>query len=523
MLALKGLVTPSILLRLSRLSVSKGRYQIRCFASGEDDPFGVNYKDGEGNIGPSEELPPKFVRDMTTGKLTDVVEQTLTDKQLKLLEMDEIESQKKLLDDLVGNWVQSEKDQIGDSVKQAEFAKRVRDEKMALNVFGRAPEATSLQGKLENGDNALKDDLSSDLSPKEFKSLQKFMSRENNYELRERDSDVPVTSSPYRESTYQNPDPDLDLKWSTSGSQREMESGRVDDPFADLMPHDLRPARLVNRKKAKQIPTELIHQNNIALLRRYVTPGGQIMNRVQSRLGAKDQRKISNMIKRARSMGLIPTIGQWKAENHGSIYDADIFLNRKWETELEARGLLPPKMKEADWASMKEIADFKYQKEAKIVAGPNENPWEAEPWCNLADGVYVMMKAKGIKRTQLNHVYIVCGTAHMKLCGNGKVVSVDTAGVIAEGTFELHHDGAVSLSWKKAVIWKDDQWERSTIAGLVMSFKFSDQAVVKSIHNYRKVIGVGKKDPIDAMKANDFSENAIDWSTNELRKNLTLE
>ena len=503
--------------------MSNGRYPIRYFASGEDDPFGVNYKDGEGNIGPSEELPPKFVRDMTTGKLTDVVEQTLTDKQLKFLEMDEIDSQKKMLDDLVGSWVQSEKDQTGDSVKQAEFAKRVRDEKMALNVFGRSPEATSLKGKLENGDDALKDDLSSDLSPKEFKSLQKFMSRENNYELRDRDDDVPVTSSPYRESTYQNPDPDLDLRWSTSGSQREMESGKADDPFADLMPHDLRPTRLVNRKKAKQIPTELMHHNNVALLRRYVTPGGQIMNRVQSRLGAKDQRKIANLIKQARSMGLIPTIGQWKVENHGSIYDEDIFLNRKWETEIETRGLLPPKMKEADWDSMKENAFFKYQKEAKKIAGLNENPWEAEPWCNLADDVYVMMKAKGIKRTQLNHVYIVCGIAHMKLCGNGNVVLVDTAGVIAEGTFELFNGGVVSLSWKKAVVWKDDQWERLTTAGLVTSFKFSDQDVSKSIHNYRKVIGVGKKDPLDVMRANNFSENSIDWSTNELRKNLTLE
>ncbi|OEU10576.1 hypothetical protein FRACYDRAFT_145650, partial [Fragilariopsis cylindrus CCMP1102] len=49
-----------------------------------------------------------------------------------------------------------------------------------------------------------------------------------------------------------------------------------------------------------------LHHNNLALLRRYITPSGQIMNRVQSRLGAKDQRKISKLIKRARHLGLIP-------------------------------------------------------------------------------------------------------------------------------------------------------------------------------------------------------------------------
>ena len=521
MLASKRLLTPSALFRLSTLSSSKNTPRlavIRCFSGSEDDPFGVNYKDGEGNIGPSEELPPKLVRDRMTGKLTGVVEQTLTDQQKKLLEMDEIDSQKKMMDDLVESWVQSESDKIGDPIKQAQFASRIREETMALNVFGRSPEATSLQGKLDTGDDALYSDLSSDLSPKEFKSLQKYMSREKDYELKRNHDDVPVKMSPYRESTYANPDPDLDLRWLSSGSHSEMDGGKVEDPFADLMPHDLNPARLVNREKAKQIPTELVHHNNIVLLRRYLTPGGQIMNRVQSRLGAKDQRKMSKLIKRARSLGLIPYMGQWKVENHGSIYDSDIFLKRKWEEELEDRGLVPPKIKEADWEAMRESATLKYQKEAKRHVGLDENPWEADPWCLLADDIYLVMKTKGIRLTKNNDVYLTFGISQMKLSGSGDVVFVDKTGVIAEGRFELSQSGAVSLSWNKAVKWKDDHWESVTTADLVTGFKFTDQSVAKSTLSYGDILGKRKVSPIDAMKANEFSAHAIEWSANELRK-----
>jgi ribosomal protein S18 len=524
MLASRRLWAPSALLRLSALSISNKQIcPVRCFSGKDDDPFGVNYNDGEGNIGPSDDLPPKFVRDTATGKLTGVVEQTLSEKQRKLLEMDDMDSQKKMLDDLVEAWVHSEKDKIGDPVKQAEFASRVREERMALNVFGRSPEATSLQGKLDNGDDAFDSDLSSDLSPREFNSLQKYMAREKGYELQRGHDDVPITVSPYRETGYANPDPDLDLKWLTSGAQRELEGGKADDPFADLMPHDLNPARLVNRKKAKLLPTELIHHNNIVLLRRYTTPGGQIMNRVQSRLGAKDQRKISKLVKRARAMGLIPHIGQWKVENHGSIYDEDIFIKRPWEEELENRGLLPPKVKDADWESMKKEAKFKYQREAKKFVGPKDNPWEEEPWCTLSNDVYRTMKAKGMRLTKQNNVYAVCGNSHFKLGGNGKVAMIDTTGVIADGTFEVTKDGVVSFVWDKAIKWDDDQWSNYSTAGLVSGFKFGDEAVTKSTHHHSKVIGKEKVHPLDVLKAKEFSDYVIEWGKNDLRKRTDVE
>ena len=81
------------------------------------------------------------------------------------------------------------------------------------------------------------------------------------------------------------------------------------------------------------------------------------MNRVQSRLGAKDQRKIAKLVKRARHLGLIPHLGQWKLEDHGYLYErgvADVVskkskeeggdnetTKKEWEVELEQRGLWP--------------------------------------------------------------------------------------------------------------------------------------------------------------------------------------
>ncbi|KAL7536346.1 hypothetical protein ACHAXR_007103 [Thalassiosira sp. AJA248-18] len=76
------------------------------------------------------------------------------------------------------------------------------------------------------------------------------------------------------------------------------------------------------------------------------------MNRVQSRLGAKEQRKIAKLVKRARHLGLIPHLGQWKFEDHGNLHEENLASaspssknvvegKRDWEVELEQRGLWP--------------------------------------------------------------------------------------------------------------------------------------------------------------------------------------
>jgi small subunit ribosomal protein S18 len=123
----------------------------------------------------------------------------------------------------------------------------------------------------------------------------------------------------------------------------DVDAEDLEDPFANLMPSDLNPAKKVNRRRAKPIPKELLHHNNLSLLRRYVTPGGQIMNRIQSRLGAKDQRKVAKLVKRARHLGLIPVLGQWKFEDRGSVKDPSIYEDKEWELKLIERGLIERK------------------------------------------------------------------------------------------------------------------------------------------------------------------------------------
>jgi ribosomal protein S18 len=104
------------------------------------------------------------------------------------------------------------------------------------------------------------------------------------------------------------------------------------------------PSNLVNRRQAKRIPKELIHHQNLYLLRTFLDPVTALIRpRVQTRLGARDQRKIAKMVKRARALGLIPNVGQFKVERTGWIHDPDIDLKRPWEVELEKAGLkLPP-------------------------------------------------------------------------------------------------------------------------------------------------------------------------------------
>jgi small subunit ribosomal protein S18 len=154
------------------------------------------------------------------------------------------------------------------------------------------------------------------------------------------------TKTPSSATTNENPD--LDLEWMTASAQRTMADTDLDeedleDPFANLMPSDLNPAKKVNRRNAKPIPKQLLHHNNLSLLRRYVTPGGQIMNRIQSRLGAKDQRKVAKLVKRARHLGLIPVLGQWKFEDKGNVKDPSLWEYKDWEKRLVERGLVERK------------------------------------------------------------------------------------------------------------------------------------------------------------------------------------
>ena len=135
---------------------------------------------------------------------------------------------------------------------------------------------------------------------------------------------------------------ELANKWTTTLAQRQMESDIVDEenPYSDLSPGDLTMSRFVSRKKARPIPKELLHHNNVPLLKTFLTPTAQIKHRSQTRLGAKDQRKIAKLIKRSRHLGLMPYYGQFTTEQHGWIHDESLDEEREWEKDLKARGLV---------------------------------------------------------------------------------------------------------------------------------------------------------------------------------------
>jgi ribosomal protein S18 len=307
----------------------------------DDDPFGVDFEDGEdhGKLGPS--IPPRYKRDSMTGKFTGEKETELTDREKKLLKMDTVEEQEYLLEKLMYDWDVSDDDEGRGNVKLSKLAQRVREDNAALNVLGRSVEAQSTKGKLEDGEDAYADPsgFSKPLSPSEFEVFKKYMSDEHKVDIDE--DDIPVESVSKEDSALHGyaDDEYLNAKWMSSSAVRFMDDTKDDDPFSELLPSDLTPTRLVNRKNAKKIPRPLLHHNNLALLRRYITPTGQIMNRVQSRLGAKDQRKVGKLIKRARAMGLLPMAGQFAIESHGNIHEHDINEDREWEKELAVRGL----------------------------------------------------------------------------------------------------------------------------------------------------------------------------------------
>ena len=319
----------------------------------DDDPFGVHFEDGNdlGNLGPKS--PPRYKRDSVTGKFTGEEEEELTESERKLLNMDALQEQEYLLDKVLNEWdmdatAEGDESAFPESVKLQHLAKRIREDNAGLTTLGRSVESQAFRGKLEHGEDAYLDEtgFSKPLSPREFKVFSKHMKDDRDIHVSEDDLPVePTNNSEDVLGGYADTE-DLNAQWMSSSAMRFMDDTKDDDPFSDLLPSDLSPTLLVNRRKAKPIPKALLHHNNLALLRRYITPSGQIMNRVQSRLGAKDQRKVAKLIKRARHLGLIPMSGQFVVEAHGSVHEQDINESKEWEEELTRRGLVVTKKKQ---------------------------------------------------------------------------------------------------------------------------------------------------------------------------------
>jgi len=342
----------------------------------EEDPFGVHYEDGEsaGNIGPKDGLPPKYIPDSATGKFTGKVQKEISAMDAALLHLSPL-AKEHIFSKRVTQALDRDVDDLTSS-RVAQIASRIREQDMALNTFGRkVADVTAAQENQTRTDAHVDESgFTTPLSDAEMQSLGHFVQKNASKDeraaaqrlLEEADDLIPIARksstkvampSPTDDPNDQNPD--LGLEWMTAPAQRSM-AGVDDieyDPFADLSPSDFNPAKLVNRKKAKPIPKEALHHNNLSLLRRYITPGGQIMNRVQSRLGAKDQRKISKLIKRARHLGFIPHLGQWNFEDTGNTREKNILVDADWEKRLAERGLV--ERKSSIWKKAHEVSDSK--------------------------------------------------------------------------------------------------------------------------------------------------------------------
>lgn len=339
----------------------------------EEDPFGVHYQDGEsaGNIGPKDSLPPNYIRDSATGKFTGKVQKEISAVDATLLNLSPL-AKERIFSKRVTQALDRDVDDLTSS-RVAQIASRIREQDMALNTLGRKVTDVAAAQENQTRKDAHVDDsgFTAPLSESEMQSLGHFVQKNTGKDgrvaakrlMEEADELIPIARKsstkvavPSFKDDSDDQNPDLGLEWMTSTAQRSM-AGVDDieyDPFSDLSPSDLNPAKLVNRKKAKPIPKEALHHNNLSLLRRYITPGGQIMNRVQSRLGAKDQRKISKLIKRARHLGFIPHLGQWNFEDNGNTREKNILVDTDWEKKLVERGLVQRKSsiwKKADQGS----------------------------------------------------------------------------------------------------------------------------------------------------------------------------
>lgn len=309
----------------------------------KDDPFGIYFDDGSEGLGPT--LPPLYQRDTTTGHLTGVIEAVKSETEKRFLAADQVEKDAMLLDSVEKHWQKGGLDEAGQAAELNRLGARIRQSDMALNVLGRSVKAQAAAEELDDGSELGRDEsgFSQHLTKEEFRTFAEYMKEKHKVDVSEEDIPVHENKSARTKKAATQEDPDnvaLSLKWLTARAQRQMDDSLDDNPYSDLMPGDLAPNRVVNRKRAKQIPVKQLHHNNLALLQNYISPTGQIRNRVQTRLGARDQRRVAQLIKRSRAMGLIPFIGQFKTEQHGWVHAPDIQKNRKWEEELIQRGLV---------------------------------------------------------------------------------------------------------------------------------------------------------------------------------------
>ena len=76
----------------------------------------------------------------------------------------------------------------------------------------------------------------------------------------------------------------------------------IESEFSEKMP------RRFQRRRPRQVIPDYVDWKDVDYLRQFVPERGKIMPRRISGITAKDQRRISQAIKRARSMALLPFV-----------------------------------------------------------------------------------------------------------------------------------------------------------------------------------------------------------------------
>lgn len=307
-------------------------------SSGEEDPFGLGLDDASQRYGQT--LPPLYKRDTTTGRMTGEILTEITAEEKAILQADDAQRDA-LLEERLARHYQKYSGREDDDPLMA-LGRRVREQDMGLNVLGRTVKSQAAQDKEDKLGRDAQSGFSQHLTAYEFDQFRDFLRQTQGMDEKSiTEDDIPVLQENQSRHSASPEERELTQKW-FAARDNALESASTDQhhPYSDLMPQDMSPSRIVSRKRAKPIPVSQLHQNNLALLQSFLTPTGQIQNRVQTRLGARDQRRVSKLIKRARSMGLIPYMGQWKPERHGWINAKDISEEKPWEKELRRRGLV---------------------------------------------------------------------------------------------------------------------------------------------------------------------------------------
>ena len=113
-------------------------------SSSEDDPFGLNFQDtdmneGSVNIGPKDSLPPKYKRDIVTGKFTNEVETELSHDVTKLLNLGPLAKERRLTETFHKALKPKDGDEASSGLNESleHVAQRIWEEDAAMNTLGR--------------------------------------------------------------------------------------------------------------------------------------------------------------------------------------------------------------------------------------------------------------------------------------------------------------------------------------------------------------------------------------------------